>query len=80
MGEVAEQLQTLRRQWDSEMAARISPHVTLVYPEETVDELLLVGRVTEAAANTPSFAVPLADLKGGESGGVTFTASSDGER
>lgn len=71
-GEVAEQLQTLRRQWDPEMAARIPPHVTLVYPEETVDELLLVGRVTEAAANTPSFAVSLADLKRGEWGGVWF--------
>jgi mutator protein MutT len=79
-GEVAVRLQALRSEWDPVMAARIPPHVSLVYPEETVDEPLLLDRVTRAAAETAPFVISLADLESSDTGGVWFPVSdpSDG--
>lgn len=71
-GEVADQLQALRSQWDPVMASRIPPHVTLVYPEETVDEPLLLDRVAQVADETARFTISLADLQSGDWGGVWF--------
>lgn len=71
-GEGAEELQTLRVEWDPEMAARVPAHVTLVYPEETVNEPLLLNRVAQVADATAPFAIWLGDLESSDRGGVWF--------
>lgn len=40
----AEPLERLRQVWDPRMAEAVPAHVTLVYPEETLDETLLLER------------------------------------
>lgn len=71
-GEVAEELQALRIEWDPMMAARVPPHVTLVYPEETVNERLLLDRVAQVAEATAPFAIWLGDLESSDRGSVWF--------
>lgn len=71
-GELAEDLQALRVEWDPVMAARVPPHVTLVYPEETVNESLLLDRVAQVADATAPFAIWLGDLESSDRGGVWF--------
>ena len=46
-GTVVDVLDNLRVLWDPVMAGIAPPHVTLVYPEETVDERSLLVRVSE---------------------------------
>lgn len=71
-GDVAQKVQALRTRWDPVMASRIPPHLSLVYPEETVDESLVLDRVAQAARATPPFEVTLGDLVGSDRGGVWF--------
>lgn len=54
------------------MASRIPPHVSLVYPEETTDESLLLERAAMASADTRPFAVSLGELEHSDGGGVWF--------
>lgn len=77
-GEVEERIQKLRVAWDPVMAARIRPHVTLVYPEETVDEQLLLERVAKAAKNAAPFVVSLGEIEGSGNGGVWFPVVDSG--
>ncbi len=77
-GDTARDLDAWRERWDPVMAARTPPHVTVVYPEEIVDELLLLARLDEVAADTSPFALHLSDVRAddGGSGGV-FVAVAD---
>ncbi|MFP4074008.1 MAG: 2'-5' RNA ligase family protein [Actinomycetota bacterium] len=61
-GEVADVVQALRARWDPVMAARIPPHVSLVYPEEVTDERLLLERATTHTATTDAFSASLTEL------------------
>lgn len=72
-GEVADQVQEYRREYDPVMADRIPPHVTLVYPQEADDEELLLDRVAEAAAATTPFDLGPGDVEKSNLGGVWFT-------
>jgi hypothetical protein len=59
------------------MASRIPPHVTLVYPEETVDKSLLFDRVAQGADATAPFKVSIADLQGGDCTDARGARASD---
>lgn len=58
-GEVSEQLQSLRDEWDPTMASRVPPHVSVVYPEEVTDETLLMERARTATLDTEAFVISL---------------------
>ncbi|MDD9935159.1 MAG: hypothetical protein OXT09_16220 [Myxococcales bacterium] len=53
------ELARLRHAWDPRMAAGVPPHVTLVYPEETNDERLLLERGASLASASSPFALTL---------------------
>ncbi|MFD9945532.1 2'-5' RNA ligase family protein [Nonomuraea sp. NPDC059023] len=61
-GPAAERLERLRRTWDPRMAHVVPAHVTLVYPEETLDETLLLKRAASQAAERPPFRLRLGDV------------------
>jgi 8-oxo-dGTP pyrophosphatase MutT (NUDIX family) len=67
-GPIADQIELLRRHWDSAMAARAPAHISLVYPEEYHDAMLLIARAADAVRHTAPFTVTLGAL-GGENGG-----------
>lgn len=73
-GLVADQLQSIRSEWDPEMASRIPPHVSLVYPEEVTDETLLMERARTTTADTEAFVISLGALAANDQGrgGVWF--------
>ncbi|MDD9946442.1 MAG: NUDIX domain-containing protein [Myxococcales bacterium] len=66
------ELVRLRERWDPSMAARVPPHVTLAYPEETSDERLLLQRAAAVARDISPFTITLGPLaaKDGGRGGV----------
>ncbi len=56
------------------MAARTPPHVSLAYPEETVDEGLLVERTERVTSETPAFGVTVGEsMTESEQGAVWFS-------
>jgi 2'-5' RNA ligase len=57
--EVAGQIETVRREWDPDMAAQIAAHVTLAYPKEAPISGLLLERVREASITIPPFRLRL---------------------
>jgi mutator protein MutT len=74
-GEAAQAVDGLRAVWDPVMRARAPAHVTVVYPEETVDPALLLeelGRAAGESAPIPLRLGPLACVDGGR-GGVFAT-------
>ncbi|MFI6394383.1 2'-5' RNA ligase family protein [Nonomuraea sp. NPDC050547] len=58
-GPAAEPLERLRQKWDPRMAEVVPAHVTLVYPEETLDETLLLKRAESHAGERPPFRLRL---------------------
>lgn len=74
-GSVADQIESLRRRYDSVMAARTPAHISLVYPEEYDDETLLISRAASAARHTSLFTVTLGEASGenGGRGGVWYS-------
>lgn len=77
-GPEVEQLAAWRREWDPVMAAVAPPHVTLVYPEETADEDLLLVRAQAACARTAPFRLGLRGVVAEEAGrGGVFVAVDD---
>lgn len=73
-GEVSEQLQSLREEWDPTMASRVPPHVSVVYPEEATDQTLLMERTRTAVLDTEAFMISLRGVSAGDEGrgGVWF--------
>ncbi|HXV72965.1 MAG TPA: 2'-5' RNA ligase family protein [Acidimicrobiia bacterium] len=69
-GEAAERVQRMRREWDPVMAERISPHLTLIYPQEVDNEELLLQRVAEVASRTAPFDVRPGRAERSNLGGV----------
>jgi len=68
---VASPIQRVRSRHDPAMAAKISPHVTLIY--EVPNELLLARRLATACADLPPFRIRLEDPRCwgyGPSGGI----------
>lgn len=61
------------------MAARIPPHVTLVYPQEANDEDLLMERVASAASQTGSFPMTLGRVEESNLGGVWIRVADPSE-
>lgn len=55
-------LESMRREWDPDMAAVIAAHVTLVYPHEAPDVDLLVSRLRGRALTTAPFRLRLGGL------------------
>ncbi|MBB5077456.1 2'-5' RNA ligase family protein [Nonomuraea endophytica] len=58
-GPAAEPLERLRQVWDPRMADVVPAHVTLVYPEETLDESLLLERAESRFGEQPPFRLSL---------------------
>ncbi|MFI6902159.1 2'-5' RNA ligase family protein [Nonomuraea sp. NPDC050394] len=58
-GPAAEPLERLRRIWDPRMADVVPAHVTLVYPEEILDETLLLKRAESHVTGRPPFRLRL---------------------
>lgn len=73
-GEVAEQLQSLRVEWDPEMASRVPPHVSVVYPEEVTNQTLLMERARTTVLDTEVFMISLGRVSAKDEGrgGVWF--------
>lgn len=57
--EVAGGVEAVRRAWDPGMAAQIAAHITLVYPQEAPDAVLLAGRLRAACASAGPFRLGL---------------------
>ena len=60
--EVSGPLESMRREWDPDMAAVIAAHVTLVYPHEAPDFDLLESRLRGRALTTAPFRLRLGGL------------------
>jgi 2'-5' RNA ligase len=60
---IAEPIEAVRQEWDPVMAAQISAHVTLAYPQEAPLADLLVARVRAASQHTPPFRLRLGALR-----------------
>jgi hypothetical protein len=58
-GDAAQHLETLRRQWDPDMARQVQAHVTVTYPEEVSEPELLRARLHAAASRIPPFPMRL---------------------
>src|SRR5262245_39413740 len=67
-GSIASQIEVQRRRWDPVMAARTPAHISLAYPEECMDEVLLLERTALAARCTRPFRVTLEEASGEEGG------------
>ncbi|MEJ2885420.1 NUDIX domain-containing protein [Actinomycetospora aeridis] len=78
-GDAARAVDALRADWDPAMLRICPAHVSVVYPEETVDEALLLERLEEAARETAPFAVRLGGVEADEDGaGGVFAMVEDG--
>jgi 8-oxo-dGTP diphosphatase len=78
VGEVAASLDVWRTRWDPTMAARTPPHVTVVYPEETVDEVRLLRDLAAAADDIAPFDVHVGALLADDGGrGGVFAEVND---
>ena len=61
-GAAAAHLEPLRQRWDPDRAAAIGGHVTIAYPEEAPDPVLLRARLEAAAGRIPPFPLRLGEL------------------
>lgn len=77
-GPAAGQVRRWRQRWDPLMAAVVPAHVTVVYPEETVDVDLLLQRAEQWAGTVARFRLRLGEVfaEDGGRGGV-FAAVDD---
>ncbi|WTX00803.1 2'-5' RNA ligase family protein (plasmid) [Streptomycetaceae bacterium NBC_01309] len=67
-----------RQSWDPVMAAVVPAHVTIVYPEETADEALLLERADEQFAGTAPFRLRLGEVvAAGDGRDGVFVSVSD---
>jgi 2'-5' RNA ligase len=57
--EIAAPIEAIRHEWDPAMAAQISAHITLVYPQEAPIVDLLVARLQTAGRQTRPFRLRL---------------------
>ncbi len=62
-GEAARAVDELRLVWDPVMRRVAPAHVTVVYPEETVDAGLLLERAALLARETSAFPIRLGELQ-----------------
>jgi 8-oxo-dGTP pyrophosphatase MutT (NUDIX family) len=67
-GPAARELDALREVWDPRMRRITPPHVTVVYPEETVDEDRLFESLGAASALTDPVTVTIGDVAGVDDG------------
>ena len=59
--DITRSIEQMRRHWDPAMAAVVPAHITAIYPEEVVDESVLVDRLGQQLARARSFAI---DVRG----------------
>ncbi|WP_199547138.1 2'-5' RNA ligase family protein [Streptomyces sp. N35] len=75
-----ERIERWRGEWDPVMAAAVPAHVTVVYPEETTDEALLIGRAEQYCATSAPFRLGLGEVRAVDDGrGGVFVAVDDVE-
>ncbi|MFF1360934.1 2'-5' RNA ligase family protein [Streptomyces sp. NPDC058297] len=80
-GPEAGQIERWRHEWDPVMASVIPAHVTVTYPEETVDEALLLQRAELCHHQTPAFRLRLGEVFTEDEGrGGVFVAVDDVDR
>ena len=78
-GNAARAVDALRADWDPAMRRICPAHVSVVYPEETVDVALLLDRLEEAARETAPFTIGLGGLEAEDEGlGGVFARVEDG--
>jgi mutator protein MutT len=78
-GDAARAVDALRADWDPAMLRICPAHVSVAYPEETVDEALLLARLEDAARETAPFTVGLGALAADDEGaGGVFAMIEDG--
>ncbi|MEJ2864212.1 NUDIX domain-containing protein [Actinomycetospora flava] len=78
-GDAARAVDALRADWDPAMRRICPAHISVVYPEETVDVALLLDRLAEAARETAPFTVRLGALAADDEGrGGVFAMVEDG--
>jgi hypothetical protein len=71
-------VQRWRQRWDPVMAAVVPAHLTVVYPEEVVDEDLLLSRAESGLATTRPFRLRMGAVVAAEGGaGGVFVAVDD---
>lgn len=79
-GAATEPVQRWRRTWDPVMAALVPAHVTVAYPEEIVDEDLLLRRAESCLGAMPPFQLGLGEVFTDDGGrGGVFVAVHDVE-
>ena len=77
-GEAAIALDEMRVQWDPKMAKICPPHITLVYPEEVIDEDVLIDRATRLVPRIRPFDVVVREVIADDEGrGGVFVAIED---
>jgi 2'-5' RNA ligase superfamily protein len=77
-GAAAEPVQQWRHTWDPVMAALVPAHVTITYPEETVDEDLLLRRAESCLGAVVPFRLGLGEVFSDTGGrGGVFVAVHD---
>jgi hypothetical protein len=72
VGPITERVERWRHRWDPAMASVVPAHVTVVYPEETADESLLLTRAEHATGEIAPFRLRLSGVtaEDGGRGGV----------
>ncbi|MDO5663125.1 MAG: NUDIX domain-containing protein, partial [Brachybacterium sp.] len=77
-GDAGRSLDALRAVWDPVMCEVAPPHVTLVYPEETLDADLLLERAGEESTLTSAFSISLGAITCADDGrGGVFVEVED---
>ncbi|WP_232021623.1 MULTISPECIES: NUDIX domain-containing protein [Pseudonocardia] len=76
-GDAARAVDELRSVWDPVMRDVVPAHVTVVYPEETVDAELLLERAARAADEMPAFPIRLGAFGCAEGRGGVFVMVED---
>jgi hypothetical protein len=76
-GAFVTEIEALRRRWDPVMAAAVPAHVSVVYPEETVDEAVLLDRMRRESARLRAFPLDARGVERAEEGRGVFLGATD---
>jgi len=76
-GPIRAPIEALRTQWDPVMAAGVPAHVSVVYPEEITDEVLLLERATAATVGLRSFPLDIRGVVSAEESRGVFLGVTD---